>query len=210
MPFNTADSPLTRKEIAVLNFIRTYHSRHGVCPTYAEIQNALDYKAISSIQQFVAQLVGKGYLKAPLGSNRKRGLELSERESADMIEIPLEGKVAAGRLTAAVQNRERIAVPKYMLRSGVEYFALRIKGDSMAGDCILDGDLVVIRRQATAQNGQTVVALVDDEATIKRFRKTKTHIELHPANPHYEVIRIEAGRDCQILGILSSVIRQLE
>ncbi len=199
--------PLTPKEQKILNFIKTYSEKRGYAPTYSEIQEKFQYKAISSVQQFIQQLVDKGYLQVPIGESRKRALILAKTENA--TEVPLEGYVAAGRLTEAVTHREYVNVPTDMLKSGADYFALKIKGDSMIEDCILDGDLAIIRRQEEANNGQTVVAIVGSDATIKRFYKKKTHIELHPANPNYDVIKIQPDEDFKILGVLASVIRRL-
>jgi len=200
----------TPKEMKVYEYIVDYTQKHGFAPTYEEIREEFDYKAISSVQQFVQQLVKKGLLKAQVGSNKKRTLTPTNYEESEMVSIPLEGKVAAGRLTEAVQNREYVDIPRGLITANTDYFALRVKGDSMIEDCIMDGDLVIIKRQHTAQNGQTVVALVGDEATIKRFYKKKENIELHPANPNYEVIRVAGGSDFKILGVLASLIRRME
>jgi repressor LexA len=204
------EKQLSKNESKVFDFIKAYSEKKGYPPTYKEIQEKFEYKAISSVQQYIEQLVGKGHLLAPLGSNKKRGIQLMESHESELVTLKLEGQVAAGRLTEAVQNREDIEVPRYLLRSGSDYFALKVKGDSMIGDCIMDGDVVVIKRQYSATNGQTVVALVEGEATIKRFQKKKTHIELHPANPNYDVIKVSADAEFKILGVLSSVIRQCE
>lgn len=124
--------------------------------------------------------------------------------------IPLEGKVAAGKLTEAVRSNESVEVPKNMLKPGAEYFALTVKGDSMIEDCIMEGDLVVIKRQHSALNGQTVVALVEDEATIKKYYRRHGKIELHPANPHFQIITVPENKEFKILGVLASVIRRLD
>ncbi len=204
--------PLTDKEERVYEFINSYMSRFGRPPTYAEIRDRFRYKNNSSIQNFIQQLRLKGYIKAPIGSNKKRAIELVAKGRIRELErIPLEGTVAAGGLTEAVHHRDYVDVPRNLLRSGGEYFALRVKGDSMIEDCIMSGDLVIIRRQSNAQNGQTVVALVDNsEATIKRYYKKEDHIELVPANPSYDLIRVDHNTEFKILGVLTSVIRKLE
>lgn len=199
--------PLTPKEQKILQFIQSYSTKKGVPPTYAEIQDKFEYKALSSIQQFVEQLVDKGHLKAPLGKSHKRALEVVDHEQ--MTRIPLEGYVAAGRLTEAIQNREYIDVAPGLLKSGNDYFGLKVRGDSMIGDCIMDGDLVIVQRKPTANNGQTIIAMVDGEATLKRYYKKITHIELHPANPEYAVIKVSPQADFKILGIVTNVIRRM-
>lgn len=211
---------LTEKEERVYSFLLEYRSQHGRSPTYAEIRDHFQYRNSSSVQDFIHQLKDKGYIQAPLGSSRKRAITLITNQSQSLgfdpgleaeLRVPLEGAVAAGRLTEAVHQKEFVDVPRSFVRSGGEYFALRVKGDSMIEDCIMDGDLVVIRRQHTAGQGQTVVALVDNaEATIKKYYKRKDCIELVPANPSYDVIRVAPQTEFKILGILSTVIRKLE
>jgi repressor LexA len=122
------------------------------------------------------------------------------------VEIPMAGIVAAGLPIEAVQQSELVDVPPSMLRGG-NTFALRVKGESMKEDGILPGDLVVVRKQETARNGQTVVALVNQEATIKTYFKTDSRIELHPANAAMKPITVEPSDDFHIEGILIGVIR---
>lgn len=202
-------STLTPKELKVYDFIQSFSQEHGYSPTYAEIQEALGYKAVASVQQFVDQLTKKGFLRSSF-KHQARSLEPIEPSTSLIASIPLEGYVAAGRLTEAVNNREFIEIPQSLMKTGGNYFALKIKGDSMIDDGIHDGDIAVIRKQHTANNGQTVVALVDREATIKKYIRRAKHIELHPANRNYNVIRVEPDRDFSIVGILSSLIRQLD
>ena len=121
-------------------------------------------------------------------------------------EIPMAGMAAAGLPIEPVQQSELIEVPPSMLRGG-ETFALRVKGDSMKDDGILPGDLVVVRKQETARNGQTVVALVNHEATVKTYFKKDSHIELHPANEAMQPIIVKPSDTFHIEGLLIGVIR---
>lgn len=121
-------------------------------------------------------------------------------------DIPMAGMVAAGSPIEPVQQTELVDVPLSMLRGG-ETFALRVKGESMKDDGILPGDLVVVRKQETARNGQTVVALVNQEATIKTYFKKDSRIELHPSNAGMKPILVEPSDDFHIEGILIGVIR---
>lgn len=121
-------------------------------------------------------------------------------------EIPMAGLVAAGSPIEAVPQSELVEVPPSMLRGG-DTFALRVKGESMKDDGILPGDLVVVRKQATARNGQTVVALVNGEATVKTYVKKDSHIELHPANATMEPIIVQPTDAFQIEGLVIGVIR---
>lgn len=121
-------------------------------------------------------------------------------------EVPMAGMVAAGSPIEPVQQSELIDVPPSMLRGG-NTFALRVKGESMKDDGILPGDLVVVRKQETAQNGQTVVALVNHEATVKTYFKKATHIELHPANAAMQPILVQPSDAFHIEGVVVGVIR---
>lgn len=129
-------------------------------------------------------------------------LEQLQRKS----EIPMAGVVAAGSPIEPIAQSELVDVPPSMLR-GRDTFALRVKGESMKDDGILPGDLVVVRRQATARSGQTVVALVNREATIKTYVKREGHIELHPANATMQPIIVQPSDELQIEGVLVGVIR---
>lgn len=202
--------PLTPNEMKIYNFLKDYINKNNSSPSYAEIQSHFEFKSIGSVQQYIDQLTLKGYLKDKRGQNQKRALELVNDEESDLVSIPLEGRVAAGRLTEAIQNREYLELPRSFLRSTSQYFALKVKGDSMIEEHIMDGDLVVIKKQETAQNGQTVVALVENEATIKKYFKKSHHIELVPANSNYDVIKVRDVENFKILGVLSSVIRRLD
>ena len=121
-------------------------------------------------------------------------------------EIPMAGVVAAGLPIEPVQQSELIDVPPSMLQGG-KTFALRVKGESMKDDGILPQDLIVVRKQDTAQNGQTVVALVNGEATVKTYFKKSGHVELHPANPAMQPIIVQPGEEFHIEGIVIGVIR---
>jgi repressor LexA len=121
-------------------------------------------------------------------------------------EIPMAGVVAAGLPIEPVQQSELIDVPPSMLQDGKTY-ALRVKGESMKDEGILPRDLIVVRKQDTAQNGQTIVALVNGEATVKTYFKKTGHIELHPANPAMQPIIVEPGEEFHIEGIVIGVIR---
>ena len=123
-----------------------------------------------------------------------------------MSEIPMAGIVAAGLPIEPVQQSELIDVPPSMLQGG-KTFALRVKGESMKDEGILPGDLIIVRKQETAQNGQTVVALVNGEATVKTYMKKPGHIELHPANAAMQPIIVQADDEFQIEGVLIGVIR---
>ena len=122
--------------------------------------------------------------------------------------LPLVGRVAAGRPIEVLSQHEELEVPESMIEKTGTFFSLLVEGDSMIEDGILDGDFVVIKKQSTANNGDTVVALIDNEATIKRFYKKKNTIELHPANSNYQPIVVHPNTGFKIEGVLAGVIRK--
>ena len=126
------------------------------------------------------------------------------------LAIPIMGTVAAGDPLEPIEGSDRLKVPRILL-SGRGNFALRVRGDSMIADGLRDGDIVVVKRQPTAENGQTVVAVVNGEATIKRFYRTAGRLELRPANPLLKSIILEAGSETlEIRGIVIGLIRKFE
>lgn len=120
--------------------------------------------------------------------------------------IPLLGTVVAGKPLEPIEDREHVVVPKILL-SGAENFALRVRGDSMVEDGIRDGDVLVVKRQSTAENGQTVVAVVNGEATVKRFYRNEAQVELRPANPTVQPIVLESSA-VEIRGVVIGLIRK--
>ena len=204
--------PLTPKEQKVLNFIQHYSEKNGYPPTYSEIQEKFEYKAVSSAQQFIEQLTAKGYLKGAGGENKKRALEViqgGKSEKSDLVQIPLEGSVAAGVLKESFQSRDYVDVPRYLLKSPNDYFALRVKGDSMIEDHICDGDYVLMEQVKEASNGQIVVAVVKGQATtLKRFYKEANGMaRLQPANASMEPIIVHQ-EELAIRGRLLAVMRK--
>lgn len=197
--------PLRPNEQKILQTLTKYIETHGYSPTYRELQDLLQLKAIGSVQKTVQQLIQKGYV---INTGKWRGLELAEPVDVMAVRIPLAGTVAAGAPIEAIETRDYVDVARTMIQPGQSYFALRVKGDSMIEDHILDGDIVVIRKQKTPQQNDIVVALIDDEATLKRFHKSKGVIELHPANKKYKPILVNPTHNFEILGILSGIIRK--
>src|SRR5262249_45219396 len=141
--------------------------------------------------------------------NVSRGIELiAETSRADKYEIPLLGVVAAGSPIEAILNYETVNVPRDMMREG-RMFALRVRGDSMTDEQIRDNDLIILLSQQTAENGQTVVPLIDgSDATVKRFYGGPNQVRLEPANPSYKPILIRPPERVQIQGIVVGVIRK--
>ncbi|RMG84405.1 MAG: transcriptional repressor LexA [Candidatus Dadabacteria bacterium] len=196
---------LTPKQKRVLEFVRDYWARHGVAPTQQEIARHFGFRSLGTVQNYLKRLEAQGVLHREW--NARRSLEVRGESSARAgLELPLLGYVAAGRPIEAVEAPEPFEVPASMGGTG-ERFVLRVKGDSMVEDGILDGDYVVVEKRETARPGETVVAMVDGEATVKRFHPGRGEIELRPANSAMEPIRVSPDQEFRILGRVVGVIR---
>ena len=196
---------LTERQRQVYEFIKDFIGRRGMAPSYEEIRRAFRFHSYNSVQKHLKTLEAKGFLKTPW-ANRKRALELVDPGPA-AVRLPLLGKVAAGRPIQAIPNPESLEVPEVLLR-GEDNFALRVVGDSMVEEGIRDGDIVIVKRQRDARDGQTVVALIGDDATIKQFHRRGRKIELRPANPRLRPIVVDE-EDIQIQGIVVGLIRKI-
>ena len=207
---------LTGRQQEIWDFLVDYVDRHGYPPTVREIGDAVGLASPSTVHAHLANLERAGLLKRD--PTKPRALELSGRgrsEPAPADEgprrLPLVGEIAAGGPLLAEENiEEYVAVPELLERGGAD-FLLRVKGDSMIDAGILDGDIVVVRRQETAQNGDIVVALAGDdeaadEATVKRFFRENGRIRLQPENEALEPIY---ARHVHLLGKVTGVFRAL-
>jgi len=194
---------LTEKQQRVLAFIQDFIAKRGISPTYEEIRQHFGFKSIRSVQKYLDQLEQRGYIRIPQ-RNRSRMITLSQH-GAPAARIPMAGMVAAGRPIEPVEQNEAMDVPSDMLGKG-EYFALKVTGDSMIEEGIFDGDTIVVKKQQTAVNGQTIVALVQGEATVKKYYKRNGAIELHPANRAMQPIVVTAG-DFAVQGIVVGLLR---
>lgn len=198
---------LTKRQKEVLDFIVKYSKKMGYSPSLEEIQKRFKLASVSTAHFHVKKLEEKGFLKKD--ENQPRGISVLENEK--MVNIPLLGIIAAGQPIEAVQNKETIAIPQDNLPKTGEFYALRVMGDSMIDEHINDGDIVLVKQQSIAENGQKVVALIDNyEATLKKFYKEKGHIRLQPANKNYEPIIIKKDREFIIQGVVIGVIRNEE
>ncbi len=195
---------ITQKQKNVLDFIKTYSKKRGYSPSIPELARHFK-RAVGTIHEHIQKLQEGGYLRKE--ENKRRGIEISETEK--LVQIPLLGTIAAGQPIDAMQEREMIAIPKTKIQSGQEYFALKVLGQSMVDENINDGDVVLVRQQNVAENGEKVVALIDNyEATLKTFFKERGQIRLQPANKNYEPIIIKNGKqEFSVQGIVIDVIR---
>ena len=197
---------LTKRQQIVFEFIKGYIQTHGVSPSYEEIRGHFGFGSYNSVQKHLKSLVTKGVLQTPWG-NQKRALMLVEPGPTTTV-LNLLGRVAAGRPIEAIQNPDTVEVPEMLLR-GEDNFALRVVGDSMVDEGIRDGDIVIVKSQRDAKNGQTVVALIGDEATIKQYYRRGARIELRPANPRMSSLMVNED-DLQVQGVVVGLIRKFD
>ena len=209
---------LTPRQVELLRAIAAFQQSRRFSPTIGELADELGVSRSTTFEH-IEELRKKGYLTAQ--SSRARSLVLTSkaykllrqtenRQTSDSRQqeegIPLAGRVAAGVPIEAVENKEFLSLNSLFGNSG-EIFALEVRGDSMAGDGIADGDFVICRKSSTADDGQMVVAIVDDEnATLKKFYKEKSSVRLQPANEQYEPIY---SRNCRVEAVVVGVIKKI-
>ena len=196
---------LTPRQEQVLEFIQEEIRSRGYPPTVREICQGLGLRSSSTVHAHLSQLEKKGYIRRD--PTKPRAIEVLAEDDDHLIPVPIIGRVTAGEPSLAVESLEgTMTLPKDFVGSG-ENFLLRVRGDSMIGAGILDGDLVLVRRQDTADNGDIVVALVNgEEATVKRFFREKDYIRLQPENEHLEPI---ITKELRVLGKVIGVLRRL-
>ncbi len=195
---------LTKRQKQVMEFIKKYISKHGYAPSLEEIKKHLRLSSVSTAHFHVTKLQEAGYLFKE--DNQPRAV--SPKREIKSIEIPLLGTIAAGKPIEAVEIPESITVTKDDIGKAGKHYALRVKGDSMIEDGIFNGDVVIIREQKVADNGQTVVAIINEnEATLKKFYKEKGRFRLQPANPLHSPI---FAKKIELRGIVIKIIRDLE
>lgn len=158
--------PLTPRQKEIVDFISTHYRNKGYSPSLSEIADALGLTAVSTVHQHIEVIKKKGYLQKDNFQPRSVS-PLTQTEHT--MEVPLLGVIAAGNPITPYENPEPIAVPDYMIKNGKDYYALKVKGDSMINDGVWDGDTILIKHQNTANVGDMVVAVVDGEVTLKRY-----------------------------------------
>ena len=206
---------LTFQQEKLLKFIIDYQKQNNVTPSFDEMKDGLDLKSKSGIHRILSALEERGYIKKL--NNRARAIEIikninlidteSGKNKNNIISIPILGKIAAGLPIEAISdNTNYIELPETLLKKG-EYFILNVEGDSMIEAGIFDGDQVVIRKANDANNGEIVVALIDNnEATLKRIFKRGQQVALQPENSNYKTVIYGPDR-IQIQGVLKHLIR---
>lgn len=201
---------LTERQREILEFIKQQVREKGYPPSVREIGEAVGLRSSSTVHGHLRRLESKGYIRRD--PTKPRAIEVLDDELAesrimkDLIAVPVVGNVTAGQPILAVENVEDYFPLPRDFASDEATFMLRIQGDSMIGAGILDGDYVVVRQQPDAINGDIVVVLLEDEATVKRFFREPDHIRLQPENPLYDPI---ITTNAQILGKVIGVLRRL-
>jgi repressor LexA len=201
---------LSDKQVKILQYIKDEITLKGYPPSIREICKAVGLSSTSSVHAHLNTLEEKGYIRR--GENKRRALELIDVDDPccnmpkkEIINVPIVGTVTAGAPILAVENIEDTLPISIDFVGNKESYVLKVKGESMIEAGILDGDYVIVNSQNTASNGDIVVALIDEEATVKTFYKEKDHIRLQPENSSMEPILI---KEPYILGVVKAVVRK--
>jgi repressor LexA len=201
---------LSKNQLRILSYIKEEINSKGYPPSVREICTAVGLSSTSTVHSHLTALEKKGFINK--GNNKNRAIEVIDQETAmydlpkkEIVNIPLIGSIAAGLPILATQNAEDLFPIPVEWVGKHESFVLRVKGDSMINAGIFSGDYVVISCQNTARNGDIVAALIDEEATLKRFYRERDHIRLQPENDNMEPI---LSKEVTILGLLKCVIRK--
>jgi len=197
---------LTKRQKQILDFIKNYIGDYGYSPTFEEIKKHFKLKSVATIHEHIETLVEKKFLMKD--NNSARGIELPKKQP-DAIEIPMAGTITAGQpIEALEETGETITITKNEIGKTGKHYALRVQGNSMIDEGIFDGDIVIIRQQPVAENGETVVAVIDDnEATLKKLYREKDRFRLQPANPSlFPIYR----KEVEVRGVVVKIIRNLE
>jgi repressor LexA len=200
---------LTPRQLEILNYIKKELRTKGYPPSVREIGKAVGLSSSSTVHNHLNNLENKGYIKRD--PTKPRAIEVMDHPKSfhekELVNVPVLGRVTAGAPILAYENIEdTFSLPFEFLRSE-DVFILHVKGDSMVNAGIYDGDMVIVRKQSVARNGEIVVALLDDEATVKRFFLESDHIRLQPENDKYEPL---ITKDATILGKVVALVRRYQ
>ncbi|MDX2192978.1 MAG: transcriptional repressor LexA [Gemmatimonadales bacterium] len=200
--------PLTRRQSEILEYLGRHIRDRGFAPSFEEIAEQFGFASLATVHEHLTNLERKGYIRRSY--NESRAIEvLPPRGTAPASDLPLLGKVAAGKPIESLSHEETLAVPEAMLPKRGPNYALRVQGDSMVEDHIEDGDYVVVHGRPTAENGELVIALVNgSEATLKRFyREPGGWVRLEPRNSTMQPMRYPET-DVTVQGVVCGVIRK--
>jgi repressor LexA len=197
-------SRLTAKQRQIYEFIKDKIESRGYGPTVREIMGAFGIQSPNGVMCHLNALVNKGCILRQ--GKSARAIQLVDHRRPGTAELPLLGLVAAGAPTQAVEQEDKLDFGDLFV--GTDHYALKVRGQSMIEDHIDDGDYVVIRKQETAENGERVVAMIDNEVTLKRFHRERGQIRLDPANGKMQPIYLDPKADNRIRGVLVGVLRK--
>ncbi len=196
---------LTKRQKEILDYVRGYLDEQGYAPTLQEIGVQFGLSSPATVYKHVEQLVQKGYLRK--AAHQGRGLQLVDPEPIRTVEVPLLGQVAAGRPIEAIAEPEMINLPPDFVGRKPTY-VLRVRGNSMIDEQIRDGDYVIVEDRTTADNGETVIALLgNEEVTLKKYYREGPNIRLQPANPAMEPVVIDESQ-VRVQGVVIGVMRR--
>jgi repressor LexA len=197
---------LTKRQKELFDFLDGYLAQHGYAPTLEEIGARFNLNSLATVHKHLTNLEEKGLIRRTW--NHSRAIELVRQgKPSAAVELPLLGRVAAGQPIEALESADAIAVPAEFVRRE-STFVLRVVGSSMVGDGILDGDYIVVEGRPTAENGETVVATISGEATVKRFyRERSGRIRLQPANETMQPLVLRE-KDVEVRGVVVAVLRK--
>lgn len=200
--------PLTKRQREILSYLTTYTEENGYAPSFEEIAETFSYSSLATVHEHLSNLQRKGYIKRSY--NESRAIEILPTEATPRaVELPLLGAVAAGMPIEALTHGETLTVPDAFVRRAGSHYVLRVRGNSMIDEQIRDGDFVVINERRSVDDGETVIALIDNSAaTVKKFyRERDGRIRLQPANDTMTPIYVHEN-DVTIQGVVVGVMRQ--
>ncbi len=200
------DNNLNVKEQKVYDYIKNYIQTNSYPPSIRDILTGVGFNSTSTVSTYLSKLEDKGYITRK--NSKTRAIEISDKSfyKKEFNQVPLIGQVSAGTPILAQENIEEMYPLPAHISFSDDIFMLRIKGDSMIEKGILNGDLVIVRKQITANNGEIVIALIEEEATCKTFYKEKNYIRLQPENESYEPIIVN---EVSILGKVIGLYRNI-
>lgn len=205
---------LTKRQEEILKFINDFLMFNGFPPSYREIGNHFNISSTFGVKRHLDALIKKGFINIDSKSNRSISLTetasnlFNSKKENNSIEIPILGRVAAGYPILSEENMEgSLFIDSNLIKGSGKFFGLKVRGDSMIDDGILEGDTVIVKVQSTAHNNEIVIAMIDNDTTVKRYSNNKRAIQLLPANKNYNPINVTSENDFSILGKVVGVYR---
>ena len=200
--------PLTKRQREILNYLTAYSDQNGYAPSFEEIAEQFSYNSLATVHEHLSNLERKGYIKRSY--NESRAIQILPSDATPYaVELPLLGHVAAGAPIEAIEGQETLTVPDSFVGRAGSHYVLRVRGNSMIDEQIRDGDFVVVNERQRADNGETVIALLNGSAaTVKKYyRERDGRVRLQPANDTMSPILVDE-RDVAIQGVVVGVLRR--